>query len=66
MEFNSDQLFDGQRIRTLTIVVAFGRLLPAIDICQSYRGLDVVVTLEKVDRVQYMCRNIREPTAGPS
>ncbi len=66
MDFNSDQLFDGRRIRTLTIVDAFNRLSPAIDICETYRGSNVVVTLEKFDRVHDMRRSIREPTAGPS
>ena len=47
MDFMSDQLFDGRRIRIRTIVDAFSRLSPAIDVRQSYRGSDVVETLER-------------------
>jgi putative transposase len=38
MDFQSDQLFDGSKIRTLAIVDAFSRLSPAIDMPQRYRG----------------------------
>ena len=46
MDFMSYPLFDGRRIRILTIVDAFSRLSPAIDVRQSCRGSDVVKTLE--------------------
>ena len=59
MDFMSDQLFDGRRIRILTIVDAFSRLSPAIDIRQSYRGSDVVETLERVTRDHGMPKTIR-------
>ena len=48
MDFLSDQLFNGRRIRILTIVDAFSRLSPAIDVRPQYRGTDVVETLERV------------------
>ena len=48
MHFVHDQLFDGRKIRVLTIVDTFSRLSPAIDVRQSYRGSDVVETLERV------------------
>ena len=48
MEFMSDQLFNGRCIRILTIVDAFTRISPAIDVRYSYRGLDVVDMLEQV------------------
>ena len=48
MDFMSDQLFNGRRIRILTIVDAFTRISPAIDVRYSYRGSDVVDTLERV------------------
>ena len=38
MDFMSDQLFNGRRIRILTTLDAFSRLSPAIDVRQSYRG----------------------------
>jgi len=47
------------RIRILTIADAFGRLSPAVDVRQSYRGADVVTTLERVTRVHGMPRTIR-------
>ena len=47
MDFVHDQLFDGRKIRALTIVDTFTRLSPAIDVRQSYRGADVVETLER-------------------
>jgi hypothetical protein len=43
----NDQLFDGRKIRALTIIDTFTRLSPAIDVRQSYRGADVVATLER-------------------
>ena len=50
MDFVHDQLFDGRKIRVLTIVDTFTRLSPAIDVRQSFRGADVVETLERVSR----------------
>jgi len=47
MDFVHDQLFDGRKIRVLTIVDAFTRFSPAIDVRQSYRGANVVETLER-------------------
>jgi putative transposase len=46
MDFVHDQLFDGKKIRVLTIVDTYTRLAPAIDVRQNYRGCDVVNTLE--------------------
>ena len=48
MDFVHDQLFDGRKIRVLTIVDTFTRLSPAIDVRQNYRGIDVVATLDRV------------------
>ncbi len=59
MDFMADQLFDGRRLRILTIVDAFSRLSPAIDVPQSYRGADVVDTLERVTKVYGMPKTIR-------
>ena len=47
MDFLHDQLFDGRRIRVLTVVDTFTRFAPAIDVRSSYRGADVVATLER-------------------
>jgi len=59
MDFMSDQLFDGRRIHILTIVDAFTRLSPAIDARHTYRGADVVGTLERVTAVYGTPKTIR-------
>jgi putative transposase len=48
MDFLSDQLFDGRKIRVLSIVDNFTRLCPAIEARFNYRGADVVATLERI------------------
>jgi putative transposase len=50
MDFVHDQLFDGRKIRVLTIVDTFTRVSPAIDVRQNFRGMDVVETLERASR----------------
>ncbi len=59
MDFLSDQLFDGSKIRILAIVDAFSRLSPAIDVRQRYRGSDVVDTLERVTAIYRAPKTIR-------
>jgi len=48
MDFVHDQLASGKKIRVLTIVDTFSRYAPAIDPRFTYRGEDVVHTLEKI------------------
>ncbi len=48
MDFMSDQLFDGRRIRLLTIVDNHTRESLAIHVSQRIRGIEVVEVLEKV------------------
>ena len=48
MDFVHDQLATGRRLRVLTIVDTFSRYVPALDPRFSYRGEDVVATLEQV------------------
>jgi len=60
----SDQTFDGWLIRVLTVVDAFTRLSPAVDIRQCYRGSDVVDILECVTR-QYGKSKIIRIDNGP-
>ncbi len=48
MDFVRDQLYDGTKIRVLTVIDAFTRYVPAIDVRRSYTGADVVDTLERV------------------
>jgi len=52
MDFLSDQVFDGRKIRVLSIVNNYTRLSAALDVRFSYRGGDVVDTLERI-AVQY-------------
>jgi putative transposase len=47
MDFVHDQLFDGTKIRALTIVDVLSRVSPAIGVRKSYRGAHVVETLER-------------------
>src|SRR5690606_38185812 len=55
MDFVHDQLATGRKLRILTVVDTFSRLSPVIDPRFSYRGEDVVATLEKA------CRKIGYP-----
>lgn len=55
MDFVHDQLATGRKLRILTIVDAFSRYSPATDPRFSYKGEDVVRTLEEV------CREVGYP-----
>ena len=59
MDFLSDQLFGGSKIRVPTIVDAFSKLSPAIDVRQRYRGSDVVDTLERVTAIYRLPKSVR-------
>ena len=48
MDFVHDQLVTGRKLRVLTIVGTFSRFSPATDPRFSYRGEDVVQTLESI------------------
>jgi putative transposase len=48
MDFVHDQLATGRKMRVLTVVDTFSRYSPALDARFSYRGEDVVATLERV------------------
>jgi putative transposase len=48
MDFVHDQLATGRKLRVLTVVDTFSRYCPALDARFSYRGEDVVATLERV------------------
>lgn len=47
MDFVHDQLATGRKIRILTVVDTFSRFSPTLDVRFSYRGEDVVQTLER-------------------
>jgi putative transposase len=57
MDFVHDQLATGRKIRVLTVVDTFSRFSPAVDPRFSYRGEDVVATLERA------CRTLGYPKA---
>jgi putative transposase len=59
MDFLSDQLFDGRKIRILTIVDAFSKLAPAINVRFRYTGADVVTTLNRVAGIHGVPQTIR-------
>ena len=48
MDFVHDQLATGRKLRILTVVNTHSRYCPAVDPRFSYRGEDVVQTLERV------------------
>jgi putative transposase len=50
MDFVHDQLATGRKLRVLTVVDTFSRFCPVLDARFSYRGEDVVQTLEGVCR----------------
>jgi putative transposase len=50
MDFVSDQLSDGRRFRSLTVVDIFTREAPAIESGQSLRGEDVVRVLNRLQQ----------------
>ncbi len=59
MDFVHDQLFDGRKIRVLTILDICTRLSPALDARFSYRGADVVVTLDRAAAQYGLPKTIR-------
>lgn len=52
MDFVADQLFDGRKIRALTVVDNFSRQCVAIHVGQSLKGEDVVGVMNRL-RVQH-------------
>lgn len=50
MDFVHDQLATGRKIRVLTVVDTFSRYVPVLDPRFSYRGEDVVATLDRICR----------------
>ncbi len=59
MDFMSDELFDGRRIRLLTIVDHFTRESVAIDVGQRFRGKDVVAALDRIGTERALPKTIR-------
>ena len=59
MDFMSDELFDGRRIRLLTLVDNFTRESLAIRVAASIRGQDVVEVLQRLREQRRLPRTIR-------
>jgi putative transposase len=59
MDFVHDQLATGRKIRVLAVVDTFSRYVPVIDPRFSYRGEDVVQTLDQVCKVSGYPKTIR-------
>ncbi len=59
MDFVHDQLATGRKLRVLTIIDTWSRFSPAVDPRCSYRGEDVVATLERVCREHGYPQSIR-------
>ena len=59
MDFVHDQLATGKKLRVLTIIDTFSRFSPAVEARFSYRGSDVVETLERVGRQYGLPKTIR-------
>jgi putative transposase len=59
MDFVSDALFDGRRLRALTVVDAFTCEAPAIDFDQAIKGEQVVAAMTRITSVRVAPRTIR-------
>ncbi len=59
MDFVSDALFDGRRLRALTVVDAFTREALAIDVDQGIKGEQVVAAVTRIASVRGAPKTIR-------
>lgn len=59
MDFVADALFDGRKLRMLTVVDLFTRECLAIDVVQSLKGEDVVRTLNGITTQRGVPRTIK-------
>lgn len=66
MDFVADSLFNGQRIRALTVVDNFSRECLAITVDHALRGSDVVATMELVKALRGTPRRIQVDNVLPS
>ena len=60
MDFVHNQLATGRKLRILTVVDTYSRLSPVVDPRFSYRGEDVVATLDRACRENGYPKTIRE------
>lgn len=59
MNFVHDQLATAKKLRVLTNVDTFSRYVPVLDVRYSYRGEDVVATLDRMGRTGGYPKTIR-------
>ena len=59
MDFVSDALFDGRRLRALTVVDAFTREALATDVDQGIKGEQVVATMTRITSARGAPKTIR-------
>lgn len=59
IDFVSDALFDGRRMRALTVVDAFTREALAIDVDQGIKGEQVVEAISRISSIRGAPRTIR-------
>lgn len=59
MDFVHDQLATGHKLRILTVIDKFTRFVPIVDTRLSYKGENVVQTLEKACRAHGYPKNVR-------
>lgn len=59
MDFASDALFDGRRLRAPTVVDAYTREALAIDVDQGIKGEQVVETIDRIAAARGAPRAIR-------
>jgi putative transposase len=59
MDFVADALFDGRKIRMLTVVDCYTRECLAIDVGQSLKGEDVVMSLQSICAERGLPRSIK-------
>jgi putative transposase len=59
MDFVSDQLFDGRRLRVLTLVDNHTRESLALHVAQRIRGIDVVTIMEQVTKLHGLPKRIQ-------
>lgn len=59
MDFVHDQLATGKKLRMLTVVDTFSRYVPVLEPKFSYRGEDVVATLDRICRQTGYPKTIR-------
>ena len=59
MDFASDALFDGRRLRALTVVAPFTREALAIDVDKGIKGEQVVAAMTRISSIRGAPRTIR-------